>query len=79
MAFNRTYHDAKSFEAIVAEVEAQAGSQFDPAVAAAFLRVVRRQGTEFLRGSAREEGRMPQWRYGKEPVEGASAAAAASE
>ncbi|MGB9594478.1 MAG: HD-GYP domain-containing protein, partial [Anaerolineae bacterium] len=54
MASDRTYHRAKSAEEIVAEVERNAGTQFDPAVAAAFVRVVQREGPQFIRNSAQE-------------------------
>ncbi len=54
MASDRTYHRAKPAEEIVAEVERNAGTQFDPAVAAAFVRVVKREGPQFIRNSAQE-------------------------
>lgn len=69
MASDRTYHRAKPAEEILAEVERNAGTQFDPAVAAAFIRVVKREGPQFIRNSAQEvdsrrgEGRWqpPEW------------------
>ncbi|GAB4407214.1 MAG: hypothetical protein Kow00123_20140 [Anaerolineales bacterium] len=54
MASDRTYHRAKPAEEIVAEVERNAGTQFDPVVAAAFVRVVKREGPQFIRNSAQE-------------------------
>ena len=54
MASDRTYHRAKPAEEIIAEVQTHAGSQFDPTVAAAFIRVVRREGPAFIRNSAQE-------------------------
>ncbi len=54
MASDRTYHRAKPAEEILAEVERNAGTQFDPAVAAAFVRVVKREGPQFIRNSAQE-------------------------
>lgn len=54
MASDRTYHHAKPAEEIVAEVQRNAGTQFDPAVAEAFIRVVQREGPEFIRNSAQE-------------------------
>jgi len=69
MASDRTYHRAKPAEEIVAEVRRNAGTQFDPAVAEAFIRVVQREGPQFIRNSAqevnsrRETGRWqsPEW------------------
>lgn len=54
MASDRTYRRAKPAEEILAEVEQNAGTQFDPAVAAAFVRVVKREGPQFIRNSAQE-------------------------
>lgn len=54
MASDRAYHTAKSTDEVLAEVQAQAGSQFDPAVAAAFVNVVQKQGPTFIRNSAEE-------------------------
>jgi diguanylate cyclase (GGDEF)-like protein/putative nucleotidyltransferase with HDIG domain len=64
MASERTYHHAKPAEEIVAEVNSNAGTQFDPQVAAAFTRVVRREGPEFIRNSAQEASSRasPSWR-----------------
>jgi len=54
MASDRTYRRAKAVEAILDEVRGAAGSQFDPRVADAFARVVRHEGSGFIRNSARE-------------------------
>lgn len=44
MTTGRTYRAAVSADAALAEIDAMAGSQFDPAVAAAFIRMVGRLG-----------------------------------
>jgi len=54
MASDRTYHRARPSEEISSEVEANAGTQFDPNVAAAFARVVKREGPQFICNSAQE-------------------------
>lgn len=54
MASDRTYHRAKPAEQIISEVTAYSGSQFDPQVAAAFTRVVQREGPQFITNSAQE-------------------------
>ena len=53
MASDRPYHRAMSMDQIVAEVQCCAGTQFDPAVAAAFIRVAEREGNYFVVNSAR--------------------------
>ena len=53
MASDRPYHRAMSMDQIVAEVQGCAGTQFDPAVAAAFIRVAEREGNYFVVNSAR--------------------------
>ncbi len=53
MASDRPYHRAMSMEQIVAEVQRCAGTQFDPTVAAAFIRVAAREGEHFVINSAR--------------------------
>jgi len=53
MASDRPYHRAMPLDAIIAEVERCAGTQFDPRVAAAFIRFARRCGSEFIINSAR--------------------------
>jgi len=53
MASDRPYHRAMSLNEIVAEVQRCAGSQFEPSVAAAFVRIVEREGTRFVVNSAR--------------------------
>ena len=53
MASDRPYHRAMSLNEIVAEVQRCAGSQFEPAVVAAFVRIAEREGTQFVVNSAR--------------------------
>ena len=53
MASDRPYHRAMSSDQIIAELERCAGTQFDPAVADAFIRVVRREGASLVVNSAR--------------------------
>ena len=53
MASDRPYSRAKSVEEIIKEVVHCAGSQFDPAVAKAFIRIAERQGTQLIVNSAR--------------------------
>jgi diguanylate cyclase (GGDEF)-like protein/putative nucleotidyltransferase with HDIG domain len=53
MASDRPYKKAMSAEAILDEVKRCAGTQFDPAVADAFARVIEREGSEVIVNSAR--------------------------
>jgi len=53
MASDRPYQRAKALPAIMAEVERCAGSQFEPAVAAAFVHLAEREGMGFVVNSAR--------------------------
>ncbi len=53
MASDRPYHHALSSDDIVAELQRCAGSQFDPEVVDAFIRVVRREGALYIVNSAR--------------------------
>ena len=54
MASDRPYHRSMSIDAIVAEVQRCAGSQFDPKVAETFIKVARQQGHDrFIVNSAR--------------------------
>lgn len=53
MASDRPYHAAMPLDAIIAEVERCAGTQFDPRVAEAFVRIAKRRGTDFVVNSAR--------------------------
>lgn len=53
MASDRPYSRAMSIEEIVAELLYCAGKQFDPAVVAAFIRVVEQGGTRLIVNSAR--------------------------
>lgn len=54
MASDRPYKEAMSPPAILAELNRWAGSQFDPVVAKAFTRVVKRQGEDVIVNSARD-------------------------
>jgi putative nucleotidyltransferase with HDIG domain len=53
MASDRPYHRALSLDEIIAEVQRCAGSQFEPAVVAAFVHIAEREGTQFVVNSAR--------------------------
>lgn len=53
MASDRPYHLAKSINEILAEVVRCTGTQFDPVVAKAFVRIVERQKEGFIVNSAR--------------------------
>jgi len=53
MASDRPYHRGMSIAEIIAEVERYAGTQFDPIVAAVFIRVAKREGPNFVVNSAR--------------------------
>lgn len=53
MASDRPYHRAMSVDAIMAEVIRCAGTQFDPTIVKAFLRVTERMGSNFVVNSAR--------------------------
>lgn len=53
MASDRPYQRAMSVDTIVAEVRNCAGTQFDPTVANAFVRIAEREGTTFIINSAR--------------------------
>ncbi|MEZ4673780.1 MAG: HD-GYP domain-containing protein [Caldilineaceae bacterium] len=53
MASDRPYHRALSTEEIIAEVERCAGTQFDPAVVQAFVRVAEHESDCFIVNSAR--------------------------
>jgi putative nucleotidyltransferase with HDIG domain len=53
MASDRPYHKAMSTEEIVKEVIHCAGTQFDPEVAKAFIRIAEREGQELVVNSAR--------------------------
>ncbi|MCX6045174.1 MAG: HD-GYP domain-containing protein [Chloroflexi bacterium] len=53
MASDRPYHRAMSLHEIITEVQRCAGSQFEPAVVEAFVRIAEREGTRFVVNSAR--------------------------
>jgi HD-GYP domain-containing protein (c-di-GMP phosphodiesterase class II) len=53
MASDRPYQRAKALPEIIAEVERCAGSQFEPAVAVAFVHIAEREGARFVVNSAR--------------------------
>jgi putative nucleotidyltransferase with HDIG domain len=52
MASDRPYHQGMSLNEVIAEVKRCAGTQFDPAVAEAFIRIVEREGAMFVINSA---------------------------
>ena len=54
MASDRPYHRAMSLSEIVAELRRCAGTQFDPAVVEAFIRVAEREGGSLVINSAQE-------------------------
>lgn len=53
MASDRPYSQAKSVDKIIAEVIHCAGTQFDPMVAKAFVRIAEQKGTQLIVNSAR--------------------------
>ncbi len=54
MASDRPYRQALSSDQIMAEVIENSGTQFDPQVAAAFVRILNREGTSVIMNSARK-------------------------
>jgi diguanylate cyclase (GGDEF)-like protein/putative nucleotidyltransferase with HDIG domain len=54
MASDRPYHKGMSVDEIIAEVQRCSGTQFDPTIADAFVRIAERNGAHFVRNSARE-------------------------
>ncbi len=54
MASDRPYHQAMSLAQIITEVKRSAGTQFDPTVAEAFIRVAKNSRMELVVNSARE-------------------------
>jgi putative nucleotidyltransferase with HDIG domain len=54
MASDRPYSRARSLDQIVAELQQCAGTQFDPAIVAVFVKVARRRGNGFVVNSARD-------------------------
>jgi putative nucleotidyltransferase with HDIG domain len=54
MASDRPYHVGMSVSQIIAELKRNAGTQFDPTVAEVFVRIIEREGEEFIVNSARE-------------------------
>jgi putative nucleotidyltransferase with HDIG domain len=59
MASDRPYHRALPFSEITDELRRCAGTQFDPAVVEAFVRVAARMGDQFVVNSAREVAQRP--------------------
>jgi putative nucleotidyltransferase with HDIG domain len=53
MASDRPYHRAMTLPQIIAELKSCSGSQFDPGVVEAFIRIVEREGESFVVNSAR--------------------------
>ncbi len=53
MASDRPYHRALSIDQIIAEVQRCAGTQFDPLVTQAFIRIAERETNRFVVNSAR--------------------------
>jgi hypothetical protein len=52
MLSDRPYRETPSYQEVVDEIARCAGKQFDPQVAAAFLRVAEKQGRSFFKNSA---------------------------
>jgi putative nucleotidyltransferase with HDIG domain len=52
MASDRPYHHGMSPSRIVGEIQRCTGTQFDPAIAEAFLRIMEREGAGFIANSA---------------------------
>jgi len=55
MASDRPYRKGMDVAEIIAEINEHAGSQFDPAVVASFVRAVKREGSSIIVNSARHE------------------------
>ena len=62
MASDRPYRRASQPSAIVAEVQSQAGRQFDPVIVSAFLNRVERSGEDVIVNSVRSHA--PETAYG---------------
>jgi HD-GYP domain-containing protein (c-di-GMP phosphodiesterase class II) len=54
MASDRPYNRARSLDQIIAELQRCAGTQFDPHIVEAFIKVARQRGGNFVVNSARE-------------------------
>ena len=54
MTSDRPYRRAMSIQAVLAEIQDKAGSQFDPEVVSAFIRVVHKHGESVIVNSARQ-------------------------
>ncbi len=52
MASDRPYRKALTFDEILSEITRNAGTQFDPAVVDAFMKVLEREGRDVLVNSA---------------------------
>jgi HD-GYP domain-containing protein (c-di-GMP phosphodiesterase class II) len=52
MASDRPYHKGMSPDEVIAEVKRCAGTQFDPTIVEIFVRIVEREGTQFMINSA---------------------------
>lgn len=48
MASDRPYHQGMPVDRILAEIERQAGHQFDPTIAAAFVQIIQREGQAII-------------------------------
>jgi diguanylate cyclase (GGDEF)-like protein/putative nucleotidyltransferase with HDIG domain len=57
MASDRPYHKAMPLSDVIAELRRSAGTQFDPTVVEAFIRIAEREGNEVIANSAREVAR----------------------
>jgi len=57
MASDRPYQQAVSLHEIVAELKRCAGTQFDPVIVQAFVRIIEREGEYFVSNSAQEVAR----------------------
>jgi HD-GYP domain-containing protein (c-di-GMP phosphodiesterase class II) len=49
MTSDRPYRKALSLEAVASEIHKYSGSQFDPKIAEAFLRLIEREGESFIK------------------------------
>jgi len=72
MASDRPYKRGMAPEEILEELQRCAGTQFDPAVVQAFVRVIEREGKDFIVNSARSvsPSRRVQWTPQLSPVPG---------
>lgn len=74
MASDRPYHRGMALHEVLAEVERCAGTQFDPAIAAAFVRVAGREGQALIINSAQQIAQQRAEHFEPVPAHSASIA-----